>query len=93
MEYFEWEGLPCIFKTYGDSVLPFDLFAASFYLVSRYEEYLPFTNDQFGRFSANQSVAWQRGFFGKAFNKYLDRKVKGNINALFSKFKFQKASL
>lgn len=42
--------------------LPFDLFAFVFYLVSRYEEYLPFEADEHGRFSANKSIAWQQGF-------------------------------
>jgi hypothetical protein len=42
--------------------LPFDLFSASFYLLSRYEEYLPFAPDRHGRFEANQSLAWQQGF-------------------------------
>jgi len=49
------------FKTYH-STLPFDLFAASFYLVSRYEEYLPFMPDAFNRFEAENSLAYQYDF-------------------------------
>jgi hypothetical protein len=44
------------------SVLPFDIFAASFYLVSRYEEYLPFLPDAFNRFDAENSLAYQYDF-------------------------------
>ena len=44
------------------SALNFDPFAASFYLVSRYEEYLPFVRDEYGRFQAKESLAWQQGF-------------------------------
>lgn len=44
------------------AIFPFDPFALSFYLVSRYEEYLPFDADQFGRFSANNSQAYKHGF-------------------------------
>ncbi len=40
----------------------FDLFAASFYLVSRYEEYLNFRKDKHGRFEANQSLAFRENF-------------------------------
>ncbi len=40
----------------------FDLFAASFYFVSRYEEYLPYKGDAHGRFEADQSLAFQNGF-------------------------------
>lgn len=42
--------------------LPFDLFSAVFFLVSRYEEYLPYQKDTYGRFEANQSVAFLEGF-------------------------------
>ena len=49
------------FKTYH-SILPFDLFAASFYLVSRYEEYLPFMPDAFNRYEAENSLAYQYDF-------------------------------
>lgn len=44
------------------SALPFDLFSASFFLVSRYEEYLPYKLDEFDRFNALDSVSHQRGF-------------------------------
>ncbi|RZL46077.1 MAG: hypothetical protein EOP00_16120 [Pedobacter sp.] len=39
-----------------NSALPFEVFAASFYFLSRYEEYLPFTADEHGRFPAAQSL-------------------------------------
>ena len=41
---------------------PFDIFAASFYLLSRYEEYLPHQKDEYGRFSYKQSLAFREGF-------------------------------
>ncbi len=56
----EWEGLYSFFPTEGD--IPFDLFSASFYLLSRYEEYLPHTLDQYGRYSHTNSLAYQQSF-------------------------------
>lgn len=57
---------PCFFQTFHkNSAFPFDIFAASFYLVSRYEEYLPYIKDDYGRFSASQSIAFQKGFLNK----------------------------
>jgi hypothetical protein len=47
-----------------ESDLKFDVFAAIFYLISRYEEYLPFERDKHRRFEANQSFAY-RNFFRK----------------------------
>lgn len=44
------------------SDLPFDLFALVFYLLSRYEEYLPFPADEHQRFCADHSLAFQAGF-------------------------------
>lgn len=42
------------------SPLPFDLFAASFYLVTRYEEYLPDApHDVFGRYNPEDSWAYR----------------------------------
>ena len=44
------------------AAMPFDIFAASFYLVSRYEEYLPHQRDRYGRFPYTESIAWKEGF-------------------------------
>ena len=60
----EWKGLPVFFQTSPDSDIPFDIFAASFYLVTRYEEYLGFTPDESGRFNGSGSLAFLNGFLG-----------------------------
>ena len=57
-----WKDLPVFFQTPTPCDLPFDIFAASFYLVSRYEEYLEYQPDEYGRFSASSSLAYQNGF-------------------------------
>jgi hypothetical protein len=61
----EWKGLPVFFQTSSDSDMPFDVFAASFYLVSRYEEYLEYSPDMYGRFPCSGSIAFKNGFLGK----------------------------
>ncbi|TXD54283.1 MULTISPECIES: polysaccharide deacetylase family protein [unclassified Polaribacter] len=60
-----WEGVPCFFGTNLKSVIPFDIFAASFYLITRYEEYLPHVKDIHGRYTAEQSLAFKKGFLEK----------------------------
>ena len=57
-----WNKLPVFFLTSENSDLPFDIFAASFYMVSRYEEYFDFQADIHGRFSASLSLACKNGF-------------------------------
>ena len=42
--------------------LSFDIFAASFFLLSRYEEYLPHKKDEYGRFAHTESIAFKEGF-------------------------------
>jgi len=49
-----------IFPTPG--VLPFDIFAAAFYLISRYEEYLPHETDEYGRFAHSNALAYRENF-------------------------------
>jgi hypothetical protein len=58
-----WDDLKTIFPVSVRSDIPFDLFSGVFYLVSRYEEYLPFMGDRYGRFIAEESTAFQHGFF------------------------------
>lgn len=48
-----------------DSDLPFDIFAASFYLLTRYEEYLPHTKDKYGRYAHENSLAYRQGFLNQ----------------------------
>jgi hypothetical protein len=61
----DWEGTPCFFTTGERSNLPYDIFAASFFLISRYEEYLPHVKDIHSRFSPKDSIAYQNGFLQK----------------------------
>ena len=58
----EWKGIKTLFHHALSADLPFDPFAAAFYLVSRYEEYLPFQPDDHGRFPAEQSLNYKAGF-------------------------------
>ncbi len=45
----------------ANSALPFDIFSASFYFISRYEEYLPYTADEHLRFPAKLSLQYELG--------------------------------
>lgn len=61
----KWDDDFCFFQSKIPSAIPFDFFAASFYLISRYEEYLPQVKDQFERFPAEESLAFQYKFLDK----------------------------
>ncbi|WP_405380576.1 polysaccharide deacetylase family protein [Maribacter sp. LLG6340-A2] len=61
----DWEGIPSFFSNGERSNVPFDIFAASFFLLARYEEYLPHVKDIHGRFSPKDSIAYQNDFLQK----------------------------
>jgi hypothetical protein len=59
----EWEGLPTIYSYNDDHyTLPFDIFSAIFYLISRYEEYYKYTPDKHGRYPATSSILYKNGW-------------------------------
>ncbi len=64
------EGKFKIFFATKESDYPFDIFAASFYLLSRYEEYLPYQPDYYGRFSHTESLACKEGFLQQPLINY-----------------------
>lgn len=57
----EVESTKVFFLAGKQASLPFDPFAASFFLVSRYEEYIPFIADHHGRFPARESFMYREG--------------------------------
>jgi len=60
---FNWDDTKCFFKVnHENSALPFDIFAASFYLLTRYEEYLPHVKDELGRYNPKESIAFVNEF-------------------------------
>ena len=90
----DWQGVPCFFMNKQNTAVPFDIFAATFYLLSRYEEYLPHLKDHFGRFSAEESLAYQQGFLDKPLidiwaYKFRDLLTKKNPNVQFKERTFE----
>ena len=64
IDIFGHKNQPVFFTTNsGDH--PFDIFAAAFYLLSRYEEYLDYEEDAYGRYAHTNSVAFRNGFLNK----------------------------
>jgi hypothetical protein len=62
---FNYRDSKAFFATRKTSAFPFDIFAASFYLVTRFEEYLPHIRDVHNRFEAKNSLAYMNGFLQK----------------------------
>ncbi|MDR2407079.1 MAG: polysaccharide deacetylase family protein [Bacteroidales bacterium] len=57
-----YKDMPVCFQTKQFNELPFDVFAACFFFISRYEEYLPHHKDRHQRYDEKESVAYQYHF-------------------------------
>ena len=84
----DWENTKCFFYNGDKSSIPFDIFAASFYLLSRYEEYLPHVNDEYGRFSATESIAFKNGFLHQPVVDIWAYKFKEKLQKQYPDFEF-----
>jgi hypothetical protein len=60
-----WKKSTVLFYNQPGAAIPFDIFAAIFYLISRYEEYLQHHKDQHKRYAYENSVAGQYAFIQK----------------------------
>jgi hypothetical protein len=87
--FFTWEENVVFFPVYEkESLLPFDPFAAGFFLVTRYEEYLPYMKDKFDRFDASQSVSTKHGFLQKPSVNIWAEKIKKILLSKAPELKF-----
>ncbi len=84
----DWEETKCFFTTNDKSCVPYDMFAATFYLLSRYEEYLPHVKDEYGRFTAEESLAFKHGFLHQPVVDIWAYKFKRIIEMQFPDFVF-----
>ena len=65
LNFFKENNKEYLFKTSQESSYLHDIFSSVFYMVSRYEEYLPHLKDKFGRYLASESMAYKKEFLRK----------------------------
>ena len=82
-----FESQKALFPTEGD--LPFDIFAAAFYLLSRYEEYLPHPTDEYGRFAHTHAVAWKEGFLDRPLVNIWIQELRNRLSRRFPELAFR----
>lgn len=86
-------GLPAIFPVFHqDSALPFDPFAAIFYMLSRYEEYLPHREDEHGRFLSSETLAYKQGFLQTPVVEHWSLQIRDIILERYPDTQFRKRS-
>jgi hypothetical protein len=84
----DWDDTKCFFYNGDKSAIPFDVFSATFYLLSRYEEYLPHLKDEYGRFTATESLAYKEGFLHQPVVDIWAYKFKDALKKQFPEFEF-----
>ncbi|MFA9390761.1 MAG: polysaccharide deacetylase family protein [Prolixibacteraceae bacterium] len=87
----DWDGEKAFYPV-EDSFLPFDLFAASFYLVSRYEEYITGKRDSHQRFRARDSFAAVHSFLEKPLVNIWALKLAAIIEEKYPDQKFKRSN-
>jgi hypothetical protein len=76
IDFGENDGIITLFANQSKSILPYDIFSAIFYMLARYEEYLPHRRDHYDRFVAKESLAAQKGFLQKAVVDHWTKQLK-----------------
>ncbi len=82
-----WDSIPVFFEIQNSSI-PFDLFAASFYLLSRYEEYLPYQLDAHERYSYKNSILLQNNMILKPIVEIWVKRFKQTLQERFQGLTF-----
>ena len=83
----DYDGRKAFFVTQG--IYPFDIFSAAFYLISRYEEYLPHEKDVYGRYAHIQSLAWREGFLDIPLVNYWLQDLRAALNLYYPGIAFR----
>jgi hypothetical protein len=84
--FHRWGNLPVLFYNSQNIDFPYDPFAAAFWMVTRYEEYLPFEPDEHGRFRAEVSLAFKNGFLSEPIVHLWAESLKQAIKMHFQQF-------
>lgn len=64
-EMSNWGEIPCFFETGEGSDIPFDIFSASFFMMTRYEEYYANVHTEDGRYIYENSLAYKNKFLAQ----------------------------
>ncbi len=85
-----WKNKTVFFITGSEPDIPYDPFSAAFYMVTRYEEYLPHDVDEHGRYDPRDSIAYQNDFLRSSGSKLLGSGAWGVIKNQVSTVKIEK---
>ena len=73
----------------SESIFNFDVFAASFFLLTRYEECLPHIRDKYNRFEASESLGFKNGFLTEPVVDQWLLRIKDVLATTYPELKFK----
>jgi hypothetical protein len=76
-------------SSHANSDIDFDVLGASFYLITRYEEYLPHPKDEYGRFAHTASLAFKEGFLQTPLVNIWVNELAALLQKKFARFQYQ----
>ncbi|MFW5823141.1 MAG: polysaccharide deacetylase family protein [Tangfeifania sp.] len=82
------EGEKYFFESSKDSIFPFDPLAASFFLVSRYEEYIETEKGKYKRYPAEKSILYKYGLLEKPVVNIWARMLADKLKERFRELEF-----
>lgn len=90
-EVFLFRGEKNFFASPGDSILPFDPLAASFYLISRMEEYSEKERTKYNCYPTEKSILYETGLLRKPAVNIWARMLADKISERYPEFKIPDA--
>ncbi len=82
------DGTVGLFEIPSDNHFNFDVFATIFYLISRYEEYLPHQTDKHGRYLASESFAFKNNCLELPMVNLWTDKIANILVSYYKEYKF-----
>lgn len=92
LDYALFKSIPIIFYKGIQYSLPFDVFAASFFFLSRYEEYLPHTPDLHGRYRPEESWAFQNKCLNQPLVDFYSMLLKNVLHEKYPALQFKNST-
>jgi len=89
VDFIHHENLIGFYPVPGPSDMPFDMFASSFVMISRYNEYLLHKKDKYDRYRPSQSMNYMGGFLGKPMINYYAVHLKKILSAKYPELNFK----
>ncbi len=87
---YDYKELQGFFSTPKTSLLPFDIFASAFFMVSRYEEHFFTKKDRYDRYRGSHSLNAQGDFLEKPMVNYYAIELKNILSEKFPYLIFKK---